>query len=283
MSKPSVDLLVTQIQETAKSKEEIDWATAQGEYFNFLLSNEARDPIVSASPGTGIEVDFDLQFLDLNDLQVKVDMALKLIENGERTKMICVNTLTTVVTDYLSSAGEQETDELEALLEDRVLLEPFSPGWRIAFSCSETCLELCVRAKLWTLARLWLERWKACLLAFQREFIVRPDSGPGSAVFGFGLILEAEGDYHLALQAYTESSILALDDFPVDNDLEEQRSLFNIPDVGRISTSIARAYLQLGKARSDVPDLGGIFKGEYNLLSQSGPQGIRRNLCSHDT
>ena len=275
LSKSTIDPLVTQIHESAESKEEKDWATAQVEYLDFLVSNKTQNSIVSTNPGTGIEETLDLQFLDLDDSQVKTGMALELIEkwtklgNVENTKMICVGILTSLVTDCLSSAGEQDTGELGAFLEDRISLKPFSTGWRVAFSCSETCLELCVRAKLWTLAKTWLERLESLSPGFSAGVHCPTRFWAWQRRLWLGLILEAEEDYHSALQAYTESWLLAFDDYPVDNDIEEQRSLFSIPDMGRISTSIARAYLQLGKARSDVPEIGGIFRGEYNLLSQS--------------
>ena len=270
LSRSTIDDLAKEIKKSAESKEDTDWATAQVDYFNFLVSNKSQDSIVSTN--IGIE-NFDLQFLDLGDSQVKADKSLKIIErwtqleNREETEILCIDTLSSLVTDCLSSAKVQDTDQLEGFFEDRILLNPFSPCWRAAFSCSETCLELCVRAKLWTLAKTWLERLEILAPGFSTGIHCPTRFWPWQRRLWLGLILEADGLYHLALQAYTESSIFALDDYPVDNDIEEQRSLFNIPDMGRISTSIARMYLRLGKTRSDVPDIGGIFLGEYNLLS----------------
>ena len=174
-----------------------------------------------------------------------------------------------MVTDCLSSAEVQDTDQLESFFEARIPLKPFSPGWRAAFSCSETCLELCVRAKQWALAEIWLERLDILAPGFSTGVHCRTRFWPWQRRLWLGLILEADGLYRSALQAYAESSVFALDDYPVDNDIEEQRSLFNIPDMGRISTSIARMYLRLGKTRSDVPNIDGIFLGEYDQLSPS--------------
>ncbi|KAL8649512.1 MAG: hypothetical protein Q9210_004350 [Variospora velana] len=279
LSKSAMDLLVAQIHESAKNKGETDWIIAQVEYINFLDSNKSQDSVIPTISGTGIENSFDLQFLDHDDSEVKVDMALKLIEkwskleNVENATVICISTLTSLVTDCLSSVEVQDTSELEAFLEDRSLLKPFSSGRKVAFSCSETCLELCVRAKLWALAKTWLERLEILAPGFSTGVHCPTRFWPWQRRLWLGLILEAEGDYHSALQAYIESSVFALDDYPVDNNVEEQRSLFNIPDMGRISTSIARMYLWLGKVGYDVPDIGGIFSGEYNLLPQSRHEG----------
>ncbi|MDI1485065.1 MAG: hypothetical protein OHK93_000199 [Ramalina farinacea] len=273
-SKSRMDFLVTRVLESAESQEESDWAAAQVEYLDFLFSDKlSQDSTVSTRPGIDMEESF--QFLDLNDPQVRIETALKLIEkwtrleNGEKTEMICAGVLTSLVTDCLSSAEVQGANELEAFLEDRGLIKRSSSSWRVALSCSEECLELCVRAKLWTLAKTWLERLELLAPGFSTGIHCPTRFWPWQRRLWLGLIHEAEGDYHSAMQAYIESSILALDDYPVDNDIEEQRSQFNIPDMGRISTSIARMYLLLGEASSAVPDFNGIFLGEYNVLSQS--------------
>lgn len=279
LSKSSLDQLVVQIHESVESKEETDWVIGQVDYLDFLVSNNTPDPIIPTRLGTGVEKTLDLEFLDLGDSQVKADMALELIEkwgkleSPENTKMICIGTLTSLVSDCISSAGEEGTNELQAFFEDRILLKPFSKNWRAAFSCSETCLELCVRAKLWTLAKTWLERLESLSTGFSTGIHCPTRLWPWQRRLWLGLIREAEGDYHSALQAYAESSIFALDDYPVDNDVEAQRSLFNLPDMGRISTSIARMYLLLGEARFNVPDIAGVFSGEYNLLSPSDQNG----------
>ena len=285
LSKSAADQLVAQIYDSVEGVEEIKWANTQIEYLNFLFSNKLPNLTLSTRPGASFEEFFDPHFLDSDDSQVKFDMALQLIEkwskldSAENIRMICIASLTSMVTDCLNSAEEQGIAELEAFFEDKISLESSSSGWRIAFSCSERCLEICVRAKLWTLAKTWLERLDSLSPGFSTGVHCPTRIWPWQRRLWLGLILEAEGDYHSALQAYTESSLFALDDYPVDNDIDEQRSLFNIPDMGRVSTSIARMYLSLGKARSDVPDVGGIFLGDYRLLSYPDHKGYAEHCA----
>ena len=280
LSESTMRALIAQIHESVNSKQDVDWAITQSKYLDFLISCQIKDSAISSTIlGTCIESDFELWLLEFKDSQMKVEVALKLIErwnepeDGEKLRIICTRILTSLVTDYFSSDGEQEIERLKAFFEDSKYLEPFSSSWRAAFTCSEACLELCIRAKLWTLAKVWLEKLESLSPGFSTGTHCPTRFWHWQRRLSLGLILEAEGDFHSALQAFNQSALFALFDFPVDNDIEGQRSLFNIPDMGRIIPSLARIYLRLDEAKSDIPDLKDLSLGKYNLLSQSDHKG----------
>ncbi|KAK4982527.1 hypothetical protein LTR50_007702 [Elasticomyces elasticus] len=143
--------------------------------------------------------------------------------------------------------------EVEAFFCGAATLEPYSTVWLAALRCCEICLVLGICARLWPSAKLNIDRLETLSPGFSSGLPALSNIWPWQRCLWRGLVHENCGELRRALQLYNQSFQLGLKRLALVNDVGRYRSLFNLPDKGRILTSIARLYLKLKSTRDDLP------------------------------